>query len=266
MNITKDLKICLMADIHFSLNYPLKKFKTILENIDVNKPDYICITGDIVDYVEVTFNSYIENLYNFIRSLAKRSKVIISLGNHDITTFKNKYKYPYLFIENLKHIDNVIFLDNDIYIDNKLCFIGYTESIETYYDEYKYSDLVAKEVSNLTKNIGDNYNILLSHNPLYVTSDDTYKKIKNHKKINLILSGHTHNGMLPSFLKTNSLLITPEKKLYRRYGRGRFVKDMTNVVITGGVIKLSRKSGILRFFNFLYSTNIDYILIDKSNF
>ncbi len=263
MHKVKDLKICLLADIHFAYKYNLKKFDLILDNVVKNKPDYICITGDIIDYVEVSFNAYIENLYNFIRNLAKVSKVIISLGNHDVTTFRKKYVYPYLFIENLKHMSNVILLDNNTYIDNKICFIGYTGSFDTFEEETGMDNTVIDEVSKLTKNIDKkHYNILLSHNPLYVTKDDVLNNISNHEHINLILSGHTHNGMLPGFLKTNRVLVTPSKKFFKNYGRGRFVKNMTNVVITGGVIKLSKRSGFLRYFNFLYRTDIDYILID----
>jgi len=41
--------IALFADIHYSKKYPLKNLKKIIENIKFNKPDYICIPGDIID-------------------------------------------------------------------------------------------------------------------------------------------------------------------------------------------------------------------------
>ena len=114
------------------------------------------------------------------------------------------------------------------------------------------------------KDIDDkNYNILLSHNPLYVSKEKVYKNVKGYSKLNLILSGHTHNGLLPTFIKTNTVFISPNKRFFVPRARGSFKNDKVDIVITGGVVKLSYVSGIFRFFNFLFPINIDYINIDK---
>ena len=256
-----DIKICLLSDIHYSRSLKINKLKKILNNIRSEKPDYVCITGDIIDYVEVSFDEYVKYLYAFIKELGNISKVIISLGNHDITTYKNKYLYPYLFLENLKHMKNVIVLDNDSYVDKKIRFIGYTQSYDTLDDENKYNIDISKEVSKLTSNLDNKYNIILSHNPLYISKEEVFNNIVNNDKINLILSGHTHNGMLPNFIKTNNLLITPNKKFFYKNGRGYLKVGKCKVIISGGITKLSRKASVLRYFNFLYQMNIEYINI-----
>ena len=256
-------KICLIADVHFSKVFNLKTFNKLYNNIVKNKPNYVCIVGDLIDYQEITLNKHIEKLYAFLKKLSKKTKVIISLGNHDITTYKDESASIELFKLNLKTISNLVLLDNEKYIENNICFIGYTEQYETLYKD-NVDDKIIEGVSNLTKDLKKNtYNILLSHNPLKVTSDSIYKKIVNHDRINLILSGHTHNGMLPNFIKTNTLFISPRKRFFVKMGRGYFVKENTNVVITGGVTKLGQKSEIFRYFNFLYGINIDYINIDN---
>ena len=67
--------IALFADIHYSKKYPLKNLKKIIENIKFNKPDYICIPGDIIDDATIIEEKEIEYLINFIKELSKISKV-----------------------------------------------------------------------------------------------------------------------------------------------------------------------------------------------
>ena len=260
--------ICLFGDIHFSVKYNTKRFDKILDSVRMNKPDYICITGDIIDSSEVDSIKDIDKLYNFIRELGEISKVIISLGNHEVMLIKKRrkreYRYPTKFVDNLKKINNVIFLDNDKYVDDNICFIGYTETFSLSFIETGMEDTVINELSELLKDIDNKkYNILLSHNPLYVSKEKVYKNVKGYSKLKLILSGHTHNGLLPTFIKTNTALISPNKRFFVPRARGQFKNGNVDVVITGGVVKLSYVSRIFRYFNFLFPINIDYINIDK---
>lgn len=263
---SKNINICLIADIHFYPKYNLKKFEKIINNIKDNKPNYICITGDIIDTGDMQYDNEVKYLYQFINDLSNITKVIISIGNHDITLKpENKYLYPDLMINTFKKIPNVIVLDNEKYIENNVCFIGYTQSYNTISEEKGHEMEVAKEVSLLTNNINEsNYNILLSHNPLYVTQKEVYSNIVNFNKINLILSGHTHNGMLPNFLKTNNVFITPCKRFFKKNARGHFKEENVDVVVTGGIIKLSKTARLLHLFNFLFAMNLDYIIVSNN--
>lgn len=257
-----DMNLCLLADIHYYPKYRLKTFRDLLDKIKILKPDYICITGDIIDYNEILNEANMNYLYNFIMYLGLISKVIISLGNHDLETKYGSFKYPIEMINEIKKIPNVYLLDNETITFNNITFIGYTETFNI--DREKgCEDIVINEVNNLLNNITDNYNILLSHNPLYLNKEEVYNKIDNFNKINLILSGHTHNGMLPNFIKTNTLLITPMKRWFKKYGRGHFIKNNTHFVVTGGVVKLSKMAYALHLFNPLFAINIDNIIIKK---
>ena len=261
-------RICLLADIHFNIKYDTKVFDKIIKNISINKPDYICLVGDILDNSIVETYDDVKNLYDFINDLSKIGKVIISLGNHDITYIHNRkkheYRYPSKYVLNIKKMNNVVFLDNEKYIDNDICFIGYSASFDTYYKEDGLESNVIDELNKILVNIDNTkFNILLSHNPLYVSKDTVYKNVNNYSKLNLILSGHTHNGILPLFTNKNTVLVSPQKRLFIPKGRGIFKNDNVLTIVTGGVIKLSYCSGIFRYFNFLFPVSIDYINGDK---
>ena len=271
LNSNLNTKICLIADIHFSYKFKSNIFQKIINNISKNKPDYICIAGDIIDYTEIENIENINELYNFFKELGKISKTIIVLGNHDITSVKrdkngtiSKYinKYPNSLVKNIKKIKNVTLLVNEIYEDKDIRFIGYEESYEAHYDKKNGHKIAINEINQLISKIDNKkFNVLLSHNPLYLTNKIVYKNINNFKKLNLILSGHTHNGMLPNFIKTNTLLISPTKKWFVKDGRGHIVKDGVDIIVTGGVTKLSERSKIFSMFNFVYDINVDYIII-----
>ena len=49
----KNVKICLISDIHFDKDYNLNIFEEIIKNIKENKPNFICISGDILDHADV---------------------------------------------------------------------------------------------------------------------------------------------------------------------------------------------------------------------
>ena len=273
LNANINTKICLIADIHFSNKFKTEIFQEIVDNIKTNNPDYICIVGDIIDYTEIENSDNIDLLYNFIKDLSKIAKVIITLGNHDVTMleknkgktpFKHKYKYPDALVKNIKAIKNATLLSNEVYEEKNIRFIGYEESYEAYYDEKNGYKIALDEINKLISDIDDKkYNVLLSHNPLNFTLNDMYKDIKNFQKINIILSGHTHNGMLPNFMKTNHLLISPRKKWFTKDGRGHIIKDGVDIIVTGGITKLSERANVFSNFNLVYNANIDYIVITQ---
>lgn len=98
------------------------------------------------------------------------------------------------------------------------------------------------------------------HTPLFLTKNENYKNIKQLEKIDLIICGHTHGGMVPSFIPGNFGIISPERKLFPKNVRGKIKINNTPLIISSGIIKLSRKSKIT-FLNDIYSSNINQINI-----
>ena len=98
------------------------------------------------------------------------------------------------------------------------------------------------------------------HTPILIVSN--YKNIKNFCLIDLVLCGHTHGGMVPSFFPGHFGILSPTKTLFPKYIRGKVRCGKSDLIISSGVVKLSRKSKI-SLFNDLYSYNINVINIKK---
>lgn len=249
--------IALFADIHYSKKYPLKNLKKIIENIKFNKPDYICIPGDIIDDATIIEEKEIEYLINFIKELSKISKVILSYGNHDeliIEKHKLTYKNTTSFFKKLNKIKNVYFLDNENIIIDDINFIGYHKNY-LLFQKYEKLDMT-KDLKNIeNKFIKNKYNILLAHSPINI--------LNYNLKTDLILSGHMHNGLvLPIFKKGNNGIVGPYSSFFPKNCRGKITKNNTNLIINGGVRKISNSSSfILRLLNPIYKEHIDYIKI-----
>ena len=201
-------------------------------------------------------------LNNFLNDLAKISKVFISLGNHDIRENKDL-----LYFKDLK-IDNLYLLNNSYYIDKKVVINGYNMPSDYYYNNHGGED--AKVMyQDLLKNKDKLYfsdklfNISLIHSPISLLDKD----VSNHlKKCDLILCGHMHNGLvfkwLDKLFKNNYGLVSPSKGLFPDMARGYKKVGDSNIIISGGVTKLSNSSGkVLRVLNRIYPISINYIEI-----
>lgn len=259
-NINK--KICLISDIHFYKPFNNKVFDILKENIDENKPDYICVPGDLVTEADLN-DKDLKPLYSFFEELGSKYKVIISIGNHDISV-KNKKKENKHFFEKLNSIKGVEVLINDSYIDENIRFIGYLDNLDATLNEKGYEKVVTDEFNELLDKVNIDskyYNILLCHNPIYISR--IYKDIKKWAFLSLVLSGHTHGGIF--HLKGNSGLISPCKKLFPKEIRGHYLKNKVHIIISDGVTKLSYSAKLFRHFNFLFPISINYINISKKS-
>lgn len=257
-NIKNNKKICLLTDIHYDIPYDFTIFDKIKEDIIKEKPDYICMVGDIIDDSSVIIKDT-RPLIDFIKNLSLISQVIITLGNHELRD--NKYDVINFF-ENIK-LENVYFLNNKSLIRDNICFIGFSLSKE-YYEKENVNTFI-KEFNEKVDAKTKYYNILLCHTPINILKDKTIKKCPVLEKIDLILSGHMHNG-LRLISKGNRGIISPTKALFPKYSRGMFKKTIgekeITMIVSGGIVKLSNtRAKIFRIFNKLYPHSIVYINI-----
>lgn len=270
----RNAKICLITDLHFCPEYNLDILENIKENVLKNNPDYICLSGDIMDTYKVVYDECMNTLKDFIKSLATIGQVIVSLGNHDISLVEKKlfsekvYKGNIEDVNNwfleLNKIENVYYINNKSLVRNDLCFVGYNPDFE-YYLKEDTKDFIKDIDSKLNMN-KKYYNILLCHSPVCVFNPLTLKYSKQIKKADLILSGHMHNGMILKCFDWggNFGLISPLKKLFPRYARNRAVKKIDdkeiNLIISGGIIKISNVNiKPIRKLNKLFPRSIVYI-------
>ena len=64
-----DIKIALLSDIHYYPKYNTKILDRLLKQIQDNKPNYLCIAGDILDFTNITDFSKIINWLKKITSI-----------------------------------------------------------------------------------------------------------------------------------------------------------------------------------------------------
>lgn len=265
----KDITLIHLADIHFNKSTSTKKLDKIKEEIYKNNPDYIVITGDTIDNHEITKDKVrIKKILLFLTDLANFTKVIISLGNHDVYVQED-----IKFFKNLNDLKNIYILDNDIYVDETIFISGFTLPTKYYYnitkDESKeilieHLKKHKKLINNLPTKLPK---VSLIHSPIKLTDKEVLSYLNEY---DLLLSGHTHSGMVPKildkFFKANTGIIAPNKKLFPEVARGKIINHIPNkditLIINGGITKLSMHSAkILNKLNFIYNIDINKITI-----
>ncbi|MDD3452770.1 MAG: metallophosphoesterase [Bacilli bacterium] len=272
MNNNNNKRIALLSDIHYSRKYNNELLLQIFNNLKKNKPDFICIAGDIIDDAKTLDNETIKNrLYKFIKHLSTICDVIIIPGNHDLIEInKNKIvnRYHEEFFIKLNSIKNVHYLDNQNIIFNNINFIGFNPGINYYGEKDENKEFLLKELRQKENLFVDNkYNILLFHSPIYIMNELLINEFNSYEKIDIILSGHMHNGLVFGiFDKINTTLgfISPYMKLFPRVSRRKkeIIKNnkMISLIISGGIIKLSETTpNNLNKFNKFFSSHIEYI-------
>ncbi|MDD3340749.1 MAG: metallophosphoesterase [Bacilli bacterium] len=264
-----NLRICHFSDTHYWFGYKNKILTSILEKVKELHPDYICITGDLLDQAPVAESPFIKNYLSFLEQLALVAPVVVILGNHDQTVFRNK-KEVYIenrtFIKQLKNISNLHLLQNERIELPSIKITGYTPEPGLFKEEENRKQEFIEGINQcfLNKKKEDTYNILLLHSPLLISSKEVSKDINIVENTDLILCGHTHGGILPIYGKGNKGLIGPYKKLFPMYARG-MVEGNPKVIIHGAIIKLSNTAGIIRHFNPIFPISVNLITITCKN-
>ena len=265
-----DIKIIHISDIHFNINTTRKKLDLISEKIIHEKANYLMVTGDTIDRAEIIDNEdKIKELIAFFKKIAKYIRIIISIGNHD--TFKNCNA----FFKKLDDIDNIYVLDNLSYVDEYLYVAGFTLPNIYYYNDTGdestecLCDTLDKNKKLWNNLPNDKIKIALIHSPTKLTEENVLNRLSGY---DLILSGHTHDGVVPEFLKIffgkNRGIISPLKKFFPKIARGKIVKEFNNkkivIIISGGVTKLSPMNiKLLNILNAIYYIGVNRIIIKR---
>ncbi len=255
INHNLNIKIVHISDIHYCNDYKLKRLDFVLENIKKIDPNYIFITGDLIDTADVDDNNL--NIYmNFLEQLGKICKVIVILGNHDVEhTVRGVRKYfiNNNFISKLRNVNNLYLLRNEIYEDDLIKVLG----IEINYEYYKNNILDIEKINNSINKLNGKINILLVHDPDVILNN---KEKFNLSNIDIILCGHTHGGLMPDFVPGHRGLISPRKALFKNNMRGIYTINKTKLIISSGIVKLSKRSHLSKL-NDIFSSNIVTIIL-----
>lgn len=191
------LKIVHFGDIHYGKNIDKNYLENVVKEINLLKPDIVVFTGNLVDKSVELDNEIKDELVNIL------SKIDYNLGKYCIKGNEDKEEYSSL----MKKSDFIYLDDNYEYI-------------------YKGDKpiLISDMDSNNLENINSTYNILLVHEPDKILNMD-------YSKYNLILGGHSLNGLIKLPFIGPLFKYEGSKTYYDEY----YDLGNTKLYITGGI-------------------------------
>jgi len=203
------IKIVQISDLH--LKNIGKREKKLLKKIKEINPDFIFITGDFVDWRSKNLNS----LEGFWRELSfdREGKIFGVYGNHD-------HRNPeFGTLKEILKKNKVRILNNEsvsLRRGNEFIYLLGVDDPHLGYDN------IEKATEDLEKGVAS---ILFAHSP------EIFRKAKN-KRINLVLTGHTHGGQIDIPFVSN--LILP-LKYDKKYKRGLFKEEGIFLYVNRGI-------------------------------
>ena len=214
----KELKIVMVADMHLGYNKGLKLVKDMVSKINKEKPDIVLMAGDIFDNDYDALDKP-ELMIKELKEIKTKYGVYSVYGNHDVKesiilgfTFQDKkQKYSdtrmdkFLKRSNIKILDDEYIKINDIYIYGREDYAKYKNR---------------KSVNQMIKTMDTSKPIIVvDHQPKEL---DKLSKTK----VDLDLSGHTHDGQIFPL----SLLV---KLVYKNSCGIKKFNNMTSIVTSG---------------------------------
>ena len=279
----KPQKFLAISDIHF-VDKINKDHQRALSFIKQEAPDYILISGDTIDNIHVAESpDAVKLLREFFTKLGQIAPVCLCLGNHDsfrrIKPFRPKgswHKINYISeksspLKNLiGDIPNIHLLENESYEDDSICVFGFSLPAD-YYENAEHPGLEKKEVllneldrlkDKITNLPNKKPRILLAHSPFYFADTDVKERLS---EFDFILTGHTHNGVVPPVLQEiwrgRRGILSPHKRiLSRQIARIGLYK---NQLIVLGAVTTIAASGLL---DSAFPTNVATIEIINDKF
>lgn len=165
--IDSNLSFVFISDVHIGSNSP-KRLEKIIPMINQLNPKFLLIGGDLID----SSSFKIEDLSSMIKI---KCPIYFVTGNHEY------------YIQNFQHhLDNfhkynIRILNNEAVIHEGINLIGINDNLTIEQKKTIYIDLSKK----------NKFNLLAVHQP------SLWKLVKN--DVDLMLSGHTHNGQIFPF-------------------------------------------------------------------
>ncbi|KAL7717471.1 Calcineurin-like phosphoesterase domain-containing protein [Entamoeba marina] len=182
------VKFVHISDVHIGSRLDKLPSKMI-DKIIQEKPDFVVITGDLID----SHNVISTDLSPFMKFKERNIPVYFTIGNHDIMSGEE-------YVTCILRLYGIDFIKNNVF-----CKQFHGENIQLVGIDDVQKNNISKE----------NYSVLLHHRP------HGYKRTLQSNRVDLQLAGHTHNGQLFPF----NLVI----KLFHRKACGMYnIKNKTN--------------------------------------
>lgn len=223
----KGFKLALIADLH---NASFGKDNRILLNkLEKMEPDAVLLAGDMVSTSDKEYTVF----FSLAQKLAQRYETYYVVGNHEQALGEKEVN---LFCQNAES-EGIKVLDNQrvsiIRGNEKINLYGMWFNLRFYADRSPEADKSQQyyfDVDTITEILGQSskneFNILLTHNPLYF---DTYEKWG----ADLTLSGHIHGGMIR--IPFIGGVYSPEKTYFPEYDGGIYAKNNSQMIVSRGM-------------------------------
>lgn len=206
------IKVVHFSDLHYLRLMNKESLKYVIDEINLLNADIVVFTGDLIDKDYKPSEEDINTLKEFFTSINCKYGKYAVLGNHD-SIYEDEVQDIYLS-------SGFTLLNNDYDIiygnNNDKLFIGGLENDAD----------IDKVMSYFDNNDNINYKIILVHKPDYI-SDITSK----YKDINLVLSGHSHNGQINIPYIKKLFLPNGSKNYYGNY----YKVENTDLYISSGI-------------------------------
>lgn len=187
--VSRSYRIAQISDVHIG-SRQAGFMQRIVNRLNALNPDYVVITGDLVDSSAVDYAA-LESIKQI------QATTFFVIGNHE--RYADLAKVIYL-VDRL----GIKTLRQELVVSEELVFLG----IDDADDKYQV-DKQLPAINSINKH-ADKFNILLYHRPLGWESAMAYG-------IDLMLSGHTHNGQIFPF---NFIVKQQFKRLAGMYQQG----------------------------------------------
>ena len=178
-DLKKDLKVLLLADMHYGSNFKEENLDNLMNKLNkINDLDMIILSGDIVE--DNTSKKDMNYVFKTLGKLNTKYGIYYVYGNHDRQNYSNNRNYTTEELNKSLSDNNIIALkDNVITLDNNVTIVGREDK-----------SALRKTIDELiTDDIKNSYIIVADHQPT------EYNEVANEGG-NLILSGHTHGGQI----------------------------------------------------------------------
>ena len=210
------LKVVHFSDLHYLRVTNSGTLKNIVEEINLINPDIVFFTGDLIDKDYTLSQDKRDELTKLLDSINSKYGKYAIIGNHDTVIEED-------LLNNIYTNSGFTLMRNSYDIiygnDNDKLFIG---GLDNY--SYHASD-IDKAMEYFNNNEDISYKIILVHEADYV---DT---ILSKYDIDLILSGHSHNGQINIPFIKNLFLPYGSEKYYDNY----YKINNTDLYVSSGI-------------------------------
>lgn len=199
------------SDLHYGSTINKDNINKVIDKINILKPDIVVFTGDLFFDSYKLSNEDINILSDAFNNIDSKLGKYIIYGNHDY--------YRDEFLEVINKTDFIVLVnDYDIIYNNSNEPILIYGTDDLLFGSPNLNKLNDDEINNI------NYKIVLTHECDYIDEVLNYD-------INLILSGHSHNGQINIPYLINLYLPDGCKKYYKPY----YKIDNKDIYISNGV-------------------------------